>query len=271
MNKLISIRFSHYVEKVRWVLDHAGISYQERPLMPINHFFVTPFYIGFKSKADKHSTMFSTPILRIDNKVLSKSTAIVSYIDKTYLKQNTLFPTAETAGIDQYYTDFLGPHTRRLFYESVLANSDEIKQLALINVGPRQAKAFNLFYTLIKDRILESLAVDAQKTEKSIGYIYKEFDKVEKTLSDGRPFLEGDRFGMADISFACMGGAITLPSPMEGYGAMLPALEGPDNRLKTVAKDLRSSVAGKYALKLFKDYRGDRKVPCLPLLPDARL
>ena len=54
-----------------------------------------------------------------------------------------------------------------------------------------------------------------------------EFDAIAARLADGRPYLTGDRFTAADLTFACLAAAVVLPPE---YGVALPqpeALPGP--------------------------------------------
>ena len=111
---------------------------------------------------------------------------------------------------------------------------------------------------------LSGLAINREQVDQDINNIYNEFEVVEKRLRDGRPYLFGDRFTAADISFACMGGAILLPSPNEGYGAYLPPLDNSCEELSTIAKDLRKSPAGKWVLGLYRNERGQRLLPASP-------
>ncbi|NRA65452.1 MAG: glutathione S-transferase family protein [Pseudobacteriovorax sp.] len=264
---LVSIRFSHYVEKIRWVLDLNSTPFREIPLMPVAHFVVSPIYVGLSGKTDGHSTRFSTPIIKGPDGVMSKSTSIAQYLDnKHFDKASSLFKDPKAAELDMYYTNYLGPHTRRLFYYNVLNQPSEIRFLCEKNVGMSQRLLFNGFFSVMRKQIIGSLRVSEKNTKKSIDYIYQEFDKVNDLLKDGRPFILGDQFSMADISFACMGGAITLPTPEEGYGAVLPRLNGPNNTLREVSRDLRDSPAGKWALSLFANHRGKRAVHAKPNL-----
>ncbi len=266
--RLTAIRFSHYVEKVRWTMDRLGIPYLERPLMPMVHFMVTPFVTGLSGHADEHSTRFSTPVIKTDrNEVIVKSSAIMCYLSERCLSEDeTLFPTEEVVQLDEHYNRYLGPHTRRLFYFNVLNQPDLMFELADRNVGAGQAWLFKTLYRSFRRWIRSGLGITRERVDKGIGHIYKEFDRVAQTLSDGRPYLFGDRLTAADISFACLGGAAMLPTPAEGYGAYLPPLDRCSDELRRVSTELRESDAGKWVLGLYRAERGKRVIPALPSL-----
>lgn len=266
--KLTTIRFSHYNEKARWTLDRLGIAYAERPLMPIVHFFVTPFVAAGAGEADSQSSRFSTPILAAkDGTRIADSSKIMRYLSDRYLEpKQSLFPTAEVSALDEHYNRYLGPHTRRVFYSNVLSDQGLMFELADRNVSPAQARLFKLVFPLARKRIVSGLGVAKERVDRSVGYIYKEFEDAGKRLKDGRPFLFGDRFTAADLSFACLGGVAILPTPSEGYGGYLPPRDGPCEELNRLANDLRTSEVGQWVLDLYHTQRGERRLPAKPLL-----
>ena len=78
------------------------------------------------------------------------------------------------------------------------------------------------------------------------------FDAVGERLADGRPFLVGERFSRADLSFAALAAPVLMP---DQYGIPLPKLhELPAAWAEDIA-DLRAHPAGAFALRMFADYR----------------
>lgn len=263
---LLGVRFSHYVEKARWALDRFEIPYREIPMMPVTHFAYVARYTRGRGAPDKHSTRFSTPIL-IDERGarIQKSSVIMRYVSDRYGgKKGHLFPSDEAAQLDQYYNDFLGPSVRRVFYHHALKHPEILGQLADRNVSSGQSWCFKRLFPVVRSLLSRVFDVGPEALQKHTGYLYKEYEAVEKRLSDGRPFLLGDTFSAADISFACLGGVAMLPSPEEGFGAWFPPAGGPSEELRRISSDLRSSVAGKWALRLYREEHGRRVVPCEP-------
>ncbi|MCB0327377.1 MAG: glutathione S-transferase family protein [Bdellovibrionales bacterium] len=259
--RLTAIHFSPYVEKVRWVLDLYQIPYVERALMPVLHFAVLPWVVGLKGKKDSQSSRFSTPVVYTDRgECLSDSSSIVSYvIDRFSSVKPGLAFDQEMIAFDQYCKAEVGPGLRKVFYHSVLQDRNLMRKLAIHNVGPIQAKLFDLSFPWIKVLIEKGLVVTEKQSQISKDQLRRAYDRVEKMLSDGRPFLFGDRLSAADISWACLGGAMCMPSPNEGYGAFLPDLEI-DLRdrfldLYAFVKECRQHRAGQHALFLFSQYR----------------
>ena len=52
--------------------------------------------------------------------------------------------------------------------------------------------------------------------------VWRELDHVAELLADGRPYLHGERFGAADLTFAALCAPVLLPSD---YGVTLPQPE----------------------------------------------
>ena len=76
----------------------------------------------------------------------------------------------------------------------------------------------------------------------------------------------GNVFTIADLSFACMAAPVLLPSPVEGYGAVLPLSQQVHQRFSVLVNEWRDSVAGKFALRLFRENRGHPVIQCKPLI-----
>jgi glutathione S-transferase len=88
--------------------------------------------------------------------------------------------------------------------------------------------------------------------------VWAEFDWVAEVLADGRPYLLGERFTAADLTFAALAAPIVLPAV---YGVALPPIESLDAPTAALIARGREHPAGAYALRL----TGERK--SLPTLP----
>jgi glutathione S-transferase len=82
--------------------------------------------------------------------------------------------------------------------------------------------------------------------------VWRELDYAAELLADGRPYLCGERFGAADLTFAAMSAAVILPPE---YAVTLPQLNVLAAPTAALVERARAHPAGRYALSLFADYR----------------
>ncbi|MCU0306044.1 MAG: glutathione S-transferase [Thermoanaerobaculales bacterium] len=269
MHRLVTIRFSHYNEKARWALDRFRVAYRESPWMPLFHMLgvVAATRGRGEARADRASSRFSTPVLVADDgTVLRDSAAIVRWVSDRYAPPGEeLYPTAEVGELETRLHDDLGPHTRRCAYVYGLEDVGLVRELARRNVPRLQATLFIALRPMIGRLLTKGLDLTPESTRRSLATIHRVLDEIEPRIA-GRRFLVGDRFTAADLAFACMLAPTLLPSPNEGYGGYLPPLERVAPAAATLAREVRERPAGRFALRLFAEERGERQVPAFPPL-----
>ncbi len=81
---------------------------------------------------------------------------------------------------------------------------------------------------------------------------WRELDFVAELLSDGRPYLCGERFGAADLTFAALSAPLIVP-PI--YGIPLPQPELLDAATAALVNRAREHPAGRFALRLIAEQR----------------
>ena len=82
--------------------------------------------------------------------------------------------------------------------------------------------------------------------------VWRELDYVAALLADGRPYLCGERFGAADLTFAALSASIIVPPD---YGIPLPQPEILPPATAALVQRAREHPAGRYALMLFAEHR----------------
>ena len=235
--ELITIAFSHYCEKARWVLDRNAVAYRERKYMPTMHFGATLRADLFAKvgRSDRASTRFSTPVLRGRGVHLADSSDIMRHIEPE------LYALDDAAELDAYYGDHLGPHTRRIVYYFALQNPAVLYELADANVSRRQALVFRAIFPIGKQILMRGLAIDEAAFLRSRDKTRRIADEVEARLRDGRRFLCGDRFSAADLAFAALFAPAILPGPRRVRRRASPDRSRPRGRARDHHRAPRAS------------------------------
>lgn len=261
MHRLVTIKVSHFNEKARWALDRFGVAYEEDAYMPGMH-AIGVLKLALRhgiGKSELHSTPLATPVLLTDEgRCIRGSSAIVRYVSERFAPAGEdLYPTPEVEALEARFTDGLGPDARRIAYVHAFEDDSVLAELAAANVGSMQAWSFNRAYPIIKRFIGARLGVTPERGARSLERVRNEMAATGEILGDKR-YLTGDRFTAADLAFACMASLVLMPSPEEGYGAVLPPLDRCPSKLRALIDEMRDTKAGRFAMRLFREERRRR-------------
>src|SRR5262249_43993863 len=148
---LVTIPISHYCEKARWALDLAKVPYVEEAHPPFFHMLRTlPSRVGR-----------STPQLRLPDRVLPDSRAIVAYADAAR-GGDLLIPrdpaeAAEVAAWVERFDTKLGPHVRRFAYFHLLEQPDLVVPLLTHRTNPLVRRSFRAAFPLVRRSMLRAM------------------------------------------------------------------------------------------------------------------
>jgi len=244
---LITIPISHYCEKARWALDRAGIAYLERAHLQVIHWIPVTRAGGRKT----------APVLIWGDRVFADSADIVDEASAKAPPNCSLFPDdpTEAAEVRTLQSDFdahLGPEGRRWMYNALRGNRDIAVAYGCTGVPAWQRRALPFAYPLaarIIDRYLDVTPATAARSEAEVRAI---FDAVAERLDDRRPYLCGERFSAADLTFASLAAPMLMPPE---YGVPLPQPEELPPAMAATVRELREHPAGVHALKMFREER----------------
>ncbi len=242
--RLITIPFSHYCEKARWALDRVGVAYDERAHLPLFHYLPARLAGGSRT----------VPVLVDGKAAIADSTDIIAWADAR--DPGALLPAdpVDRAAALQLEDDFdrdLGPATRRWAYFHVLGRRD--LQERMFGAVPRwQRLALAATRPLAVGILTRSLKIDAAGAERSRQKIEAVFARISELVDDGRRFLVGNRFTVADLTFAALAAPILLPP---NYAAPLPSLDDFDGEPRSRLDAWRASPAGRFALRIYDTER----------------
>jgi glutathione S-transferase len=240
---LITISFSHYCEKARWALDRCAIAYKEHANLPLFSYLAT--YRATRTK--------TVPILVAGDTKLSDSTEIVAWCDGH--APGTLIPAEpalreEALALEDDFDRQLGPATRRWGYAQLIDEPRVVPYLGS-RVPRWQALGLKVARPLAMKMIQRGLDVTPEGVARSLEKIEETFAKITALLADGRRYLVGNRFTVADLTFASLVAPVLLPDQLD---VGLPPYEMfGDARAQIDA--WRATPAGAFAQRMFKEER----------------
>ena len=221
MLELYTFRMSHFSEKVRWMLDAAGIEYREIRW--------TPFFHALP--ALHHGRIGTTvPILRHGGGYVQDSTRILMWLDSNMPGFHLLprDPALRKRVLEmEARLDRVGAHVIRYAYSSILDEADAVTRLWTLDAGPLQKRFIRATFPVLREIFRRKLGFDAARVARSRQAISDTLDFLDAQLADGREFLVGDRLSAADIT-AC---------------ALLAPLMGPDQHEMYSRADFRTALA----------------------------
>lgn len=244
---LITIPISHYCEKARWALDRAGIAYQERAHLQVLHWIPVTRAGGKKT----------APVLVWGDRVFADSADIVEEASAKGPPDRGLFPgdpttATEIRALQRDFDARLGPEGRRWMYNALRGHRDIAISYGCTGVPAWQRRALPFAYPVaarIIDRYLDVTPATAARSEEEVREV---FDGVARRLSDGRPYLCGEHFSAADLTFASLAAPMLMPPE---YGVPLPQPEALPVAMAATVRELRAHPAGAYALRMFREER----------------
>jgi glutathione S-transferase len=244
---LITIPISHYCEKARWALDRAGVPYRERAHLQLIHRLAVRRAGGGRT----------VPVLVCGDRVLTDSAQIVAEADARATEGRRLYPddpasAAEIRELERGFDELLGPQGRLWMYDALRGRREIAIAYACTGVPAWERRALPIAYPLVTRAIDRYLGITSSAATRAEADVRAVFAAVAERLADGRPYLCGDRFTAADLTFAALAASVLMPPE---YGVPLPRPEELPERMAAVVRELREHPAGAHALAMFRTER----------------
>ena len=244
--RLITIPFSHYCEKARWALDRCDLPYEEDGHLPLFH------YLPARRKGNR-----TVPVLVDGKTIVPDSTEIVAWADDR--REGALLPDnpadrADALTLEDDFDTHLGPAARRWAYFFMLPRKD-LDHYVTAGVPRWEQLALKVTRPLAVAFLKRGLKVDAAGAERSRVKIEDTFGRLAQHLADGRKFLIGDRFTVADLTFAALAAPVLMPP---GHPTKFPPLDEFPAEARAQITRWRESPAGEFGLRMYRDHRDER-------------
>jgi len=216
----------------------------ERHMSPINR-FVSQLVGGQ-----------SVPVLVTQTDILTNSEDILRYVDAIASDETKLYPTdwEKRRQVEKFVELFdlvLAPAVRQWFYFYVFNQAQLVQPLWCQGVPWFERLLFPIVFRWMRSNVFQMYTINAASATAAYEQICEIFETIESDLRDGRPYLVGDRFSAADLTFATLAAAVVIPS---GYGVALPDLSKLPSQMATNIKAFRETLAGKFVLRLYQEH-----------------
>ncbi|MBI5513064.1 MAG: glutathione S-transferase [Deltaproteobacteria bacterium] len=239
--RLITIPISHYGERARWALDHAGLDYVEEHHLQF-------FSWGHALRRGGRKTL---PVVLTPEGPLADSAEALRYASAR--ASAPLYPEdprarAEVEAYERPLADRYGVETRRVAYQWFFRALDVCLPYNAGAAPGYEVRAMDLLRGAVKGFAGRYLDLSPGAVSRGRGEVQRTLDAVAERLSDGRRYLFGERLTAADLTFAAMSAPALLPP---SYGVPLPSPEALPGDVRRAVAEARAHPAGAFALRLF--------------------
>ena len=247
MLRLVTIPISPYCEKARWALERAALAYREE-----RH--VQGVSIVAALRAGRSLT---TPVLVAPEGVFGESEDIVRYADRGLPEADRLFPGDPAALADaeelsrRLDTEF-GPQTRRIAYAGLFPAKGVMLEMNNQGVPDWEARLLRATWPVATRAVSVRIGLGSTPVAEDEQQVRRVLDEVAERLGDGRSYLSGERFTVADLTFASLAAPVVAPRE---YGVRLPEIDDLPAEFAAFVRECRAHPAGVYALRLFEAER----------------
>jgi glutathione S-transferase len=247
VRRLLTIPISHFCEKARWSLERAGLDYvEERHVQGIHQW-----------KAKRAGGQKTVPVLLADEGVFNESEQVLLYADERLPEEQRLFPDdpdlrRDVTELCRWLDDGLGPDGRRLMYAHMLPEKQLMLPVNNQGVPGWEDRAMRMLWPVATRFASRELGITPTTIRDDEPRVRQAFDTIAERLADGRPYLCGERFTAADLTFACLAAAVVVPPQ---YGVDLPQPPALPDHIGGFINSFREHPAGAFALDLFRTRR----------------
>ncbi len=239
-------------EIARWVLDRNNILYRDEMHAPWKIRSIANNITGEPVKKNY-------PVLQMTDALIYSVDSVVMFCEQRCLPENRLIPTEPTLQdevLDLYHLftgKFFEQQVSKYMYEMLLTSAQGAGKVLKQGISFSEKFAYNS--GMGKKAMTSEFELETNSPDEYIAEIRKIFSKVNGLLADGRHFLVGDQFSLADLSFAATAAPLILP---EEFGGILPTISQLPDRYRELVIELRATAAGQFVFRLYQAHRPGR-------------
>jgi len=241
------IRISHYNEKARWALDHKRVEHRRRAVPGGMHMLVA---LGLTRGAHK-----TFPVLQLDGEAIGDSTAIIGALER-HRPDPPLYPEGpderrRALDLEEYFDEELGPHIRVLGWHELTRDPDRLgnvvagdlpEQVRASELARSTAVRYAIAFTALRYGVTSDQAAELAQTK-----VVAALDRLEAEL-DGRDYLAGESFSVADLTAASLLYPLALPPEA-------PQLGDPPEAFERFRAPLKERPGYKWVAEIFRRHR----------------
>lgn len=240
---LYQFQTSHFCEKARWALDHKGVQYRIKNLLPGLHRYTLRRIV-------KDTTL---PVLSMGGKHIQGSNRIIDFLDQT-IATKSLTPAdpglrAEAEHWETFATNQLGTPFAVFYYSHMLESPTLLRQRYTQNGPWYNSLYFAITFNRICQRIRQLYKVTPSSADQARATLEAALHKLEQHLKT-RPYLVGEQFTRADLSVA----ALLSPIAMAGQQAKKNNNSYPAGITEFLAQHATSPVL-QWVNRLYQNHR----------------
>ncbi|MCA9600652.1 MAG: glutathione S-transferase [Polyangiales bacterium] len=242
--ELFTFTISHFSEKARWGLDHAGVPYRERLLVPGPHLRV------IRKMAPKSTV----PVLRHGETCIQGSGAILDYAEQNLgVSWVALSPgdAARAKELEAKADVAFGRGTQTIFYEILLKHPKLVVDM-WSQRGPFWAPLMlRLAFPRVRPLVARLYDTRPEHVAESRDRFRALFDETDRMLADGDYFF-ADAPHRADFAVAALLAPLCTPSE---HVLRWPAF--PEEALPFVA-EFRDRPTWNFVRRMYREHRRPR-------------
>jgi glutathione S-transferase len=205
---LYHLEVSHYNEKVRWALDYKRIPHVRKAPPPFLH---TVWAYAMTRGA-------TFPVLKLNGDTIGDSTRIIEALERSH-PDPALYPSghaerARALELEEFFDEELAPHIRRALFGEVTRDREAFAWAAAPTAGRAVHAGFKGMAPMAGPLLRLRFGINPESTARGWEKTSAAMDRLEAEL-DGREYLVGDGFTVADLTAAALFFPLVRPDEAE--------------------------------------------------------